>query len=370
MASAYTDDGKGSDERSPGPADASLSLGGDGAERDAAHERLCTMLSNRAACHLKLGHWSEAARDCERVLHLAPAGAIAVKVGARGSAALMRLGRTSRSVELAQAAVRAARPAAEACTARVATLEALGVRELSTMLRDLRRSADAREERIAAAERGAGRHARRARRAPCLVSESGGVIADKAEGKATGARVMRSAAALPIEKEELVTEVEALEREEEWAGDGAAVHDIATQALDEACAMRDRLGEIERMARDGEWSLVLEHSNWLAAEYPQHCVLRTMQLDALLALRRHSAARALCDEQAIATPGAPELLHAGVCIALACAGVDASLSELREIPIDQPGPQPKELRFEPVYAAALISARVCTREAVCAPALI
>lgn len=348
LAQPHTE-GKGGNESAPRPVD--KPLGGDGATMEAAaHERLCTMLSNRAACHLKLGHWAEAARDCERVLRLAPSGAIAVKVGARGSAALMRLGRTTESVELAQAAVRAARPAAEASAARLTALDILSVRELSTMLRDLRRRADKREESVAAAERGTGRHARRARRAPCLVGGAGGAV----EGAAGEGRAKCSAAALPIEKGELVAEVEARERAEEWAGDGAAVHDIAKQALDEACAMRDRIGEIARMARDGEWTLVLEHANWLAAEYPQHCILRTLQLDALLALRRHGAATSLIDEQALATPGAPELLHAGACIAFACSGVDAALSELQEIPTDQPGPPPNRY---PIATRAPIAPR-------------
>ena len=45
---------------------------------------------------------------------------------------------------------------------------------------------------------------------------------------------------------------------------------LARRAVDEVSAMVERVGEVERMMRRGEFPQALEHAAWLATEYPQH----------------------------------------------------------------------------------------------------
>ena len=146
---------------------------GEGVGTDASQPSTATatLLSNRAAALLKLGRWADAAADCERAVAL---DGQLVKAYARGSAALMRLGATERSVSLAEDAVRMCAPPAEPRAERLEQLRGLGAKELRTLLRDAERAAARRQREAEAAEWGGERQRARAagvrgRNAPCLV---------------------------------------------------------------------------------------------------------------------------------------------------------------------------------------------------------
>ena len=290
----------------------------------AARLKLATLMSNRSAAYIRLERWVDAARDAEKAVVL---DASLVKAYARGSAALTHLGHTSRSVELAELGLASARPPDEARDARLEQLRAMPVRELRLRVDVLRRQASKRaterardemssKERRAVSQRGV---------APCLqrpqplVEEAGGQLG----------------AAKPLEKGELVREVENLERAAEVDGEGLA-YNLAAQALAEACAMRERVEEISEMANACDWRATLEHTRWLAAEYPQHRALRAMQLDALMHLSRLQEAAKLCEEQLHVSPGAPELLYAEAMLEYLRSGPDAAVKALSEVELDQP----------------------------------
>ena len=97
-----------------------------------------------------------------------------------------------------------------------------------------------------------------------LPGTPGLVDAARAAGGARG-EATAATAEKPIEKEELIREVEALERAAEADGEGGA-YNLAAQALAEARAMRDRVGEIEAMAAKADWAATLDHASWIGAE--------------------------------------------------------------------------------------------------------
>jgi hypothetical protein len=246
-----------------------------------------------------------------------------VKAHVRGSAALMRLGSTAESIECAEAAVSTARPPTEARETRLAELRGRPVRELRDLLYSLQRAAARRAAEAVEYESGSRRNAA-ARRglAPCLQPVMAPVDPS----------LESSPQEKPIDKSDLVTQIEGLERAAEEGGDGA-VFNMATQALAEARAMRDRVDEIGVMAQRGDWLQVLEHARWLATDYPQHRALRALHLDALIGLCRLEEAHALCEEQLHVTPDAPELLHATAELLFRQHGADVALRQLREVPL-------------------------------------
>ena len=228
---------------------------------------IATLLSNRAASWLKLGRWAPAAADCERAVTLEPTN---IKAYARGSAALMRLGHTERSVAMAQAAVAMAAPPATARPERLDELRALGVRELRALLWNERRAADRRAHEDARAEMGDPAHTRRrgGANAPCLVREQASeALAEAAAAKAAAAGVGRAGESLQgADKDDLVAEIEELERSA--LADGGSLQ-LCERALAEATTMAERVREIEAMAKREAWAEVVEHSEWLAKEYAE-----------------------------------------------------------------------------------------------------
>ena len=228
---------------------------------------IATLLSNRAASWLKLGRWAPAAADCERAVTLEPTN---IKAYARGSAALMRLGHTERSVAMAQAAVAMAAPPATARPERLDELRALSVRELRALLWNERRAADRRAHEDARAEMGDPAHTRRrgGANAPCLVREQASeALAEAAAAKAAAAGVGRAGESLQgADKDDLVAEIEELERSA--LADGGSLQ-LCERALAEATTMAERVREIEAMAKREAWAEVVEHSEWLAKEYAE-----------------------------------------------------------------------------------------------------
>ena len=307
---------------------------------------IAQLLSNRAASWLKLRRWAAAAADCERAVAL---DASLVKAYARGSAALMRLGDTTRSVAMAQAAVDMTAMSEAAMATRLDELRGLSVRELRTRLRDERREAAKRAEDDARAEMGgASRRARtggeRGRNAPCLVGSQAEEAAAKAAAAKAAAAGVGAAGESPLDRAELVREVATLERQRHDASGNSALCRQASppllvlpwprllgllprpplgllprpallilpwrtpphpasrarplgQALAEASSMRERVVEVEAMAHKSDWASVAEHASWLRQEYPEHSALRKLQLAALFELERFSDADALTEEQ-------------------------------------------------------------------------
>ena len=294
-------------------------------------KRLATILSNRAACMLKLNRWREAANDATQSVDL---DSSQVKAYARGSAALMRLGDTSASVEMAEAAVAASAPSEAELAAARTELLGLPARELREQLRDLRRAAARRAEEVERAERGNGgkRGTRRhGGRAPCLRDEEQQVSS-----------IGDDSAAAPLEKEEMVSEVLRLKEAAARESSEGSAYQLATAAHAEAVAMRSRVVEIDELARRSEWHATLEHSTWLCAEYPQHATLRALRVDALLALKRYEEADRVLDEQLLATPDAPELLHARAMLVYIRQGGEAARTWLSE--------EVPDLEEDPIHA--------------------
>ena len=149
-------------------------------------------------------------------------------------------------------------------------------------------------------------------------------------------------AAAPLEKEEMVSEVLRLKEAAARESSEGSAYQLATAAHAEAVAMRSRVVEIDELARRSEWHATLEHSTWLCAEYPQHATLRALRVDALLALKRYEEADRVLDEQLLATPDAPELLHARAMLVYIRQGGEAARTWLSdEVP---------DLEEDPIHA--------------------
>lgn len=126
-----------------------------------------------------------------------------------------------------------------------------------------------------------------------------------AELRATPVRELRSmlremsessegrAAYAPVDKEELVGSVEALERAARAKGKLARQAECAWAEVE---AMRERVRELEEMASAGEWRQLEEHAAWLLNEYPLHTALRGLRLLALASLERVGEAAELCEQ--------------------------------------------------------------------------
>ena len=288
--------------------------------------KLATVLSNRAASFIQLRRWADVACDCEEAIRL---DITQVKAYARGSAALTHLGMSRRAVELAELGLASAKPPEEARAERLEELRGLSVKDLRAQIRTLsrqaaRRAAEKAEFEMSASQRRAANKSKNL--APVLRPRE--TPASRAAAEA--AEATAATAEKPIEKEELIREVEALERAAEADGEGGA-YNLAAQALAEARAMRDRVGEIEAMAAKADWAATLEHASWIGAEYPQHCALRALRLDALVALGRPGEARMLLEEQLLVDPSAAELLYMDALLVYMRDGADAAMKVLGEI---------------------------------------
>ena len=99
--------------------------------------------------------------------------------------------------------------------------------------------------------------------------------------------------------------------------------------------MRERVDEIELMARRGEWAQVLEHSAWLMQEYPLHRALRKLRLAALASLSRLDAAVELCEQMLQRTPDDADVLFFRASLAFEQDGVPASRAVLSELPLTE-----------------------------------
>ena len=288
--------------------------------------KLATVLSNRAASFIQLRRWADVACDCEEAIRL---DITQVKAYARGSAALTHLGMSRRAVELAELGLASAKPPEEARAEQLEELRGLSVKDLRAQIRTLsrqaaRRAAEKAEFEMSASQRRAANKSKNL--APVLRPRE--TPASRAAAEA--AEATAATAEKPIEKEELIREVEALERAAEADGEGGA-YNLAAQALAEARAMRDRVGEIEAMAAKADWAATLEHASWIGAEYPQHCALRALRLDALVALGRPGEARMLLEEQLLVDPSAAELLYMDALLVYMRDGADAAMKVLGEI---------------------------------------
>lgn len=241
------------------------------------------LLADRAATHLELGRFVDAAADCEVAVEKDPSLASA---HVRGAAALLHLGRMADAERFATTAVRASQPPLDARHESLAQLRLLSVRELRTRLRRLR-VANAANESVAAA---------------------------------------------PLEKEELVQSIESLERAAETTSTPAL---LAEQAMAEVCAMRDRVDELELMARRGEWTQVVEHAAWLMQDYPLHSALRQLRLTALASLSKFDAAAELCDEMLQRTPDDADVLHFHAWLAFQQGGALTAHNVLKEFQLHE-----------------------------------
>ena len=274
------------------------------------------LLADRAVALSHLSRYEQAAADCARAIEL---DCSLVDAHVCGAVALLQLGawprhaseevtaaaqhvvvtpalallagRMDEAERLARAAVAAARPAPEPRAARLHALQELSVRKLGARLRSLRSASVCGEGSAAEAER-----------------------------------------ARPLEKADLVGEVEAAEREADALGEVVA---RAERTLAEVEAMRERVEEVAQMARRSEWEQVLEHACWLMRQYERHRALRQLRLEALQSLERFDEATLLNDEilQVLRSP--------------TCAGdpLHAHSHRTRRFPLPRPSlPPPPSLR--------------------------
>ena len=217
-------------------------------------------------------------------------------------------------------------PPAKPRRGRLEALQSWTVKELRSRLRELQHQIARHAAEEAEAEVGdpRARRGNAGRNAPCLVGNPHAAAA----AAAASAAAAEAKSEMPIEKGELAIAVEAHERRVESWSELAA---LCGQALAEATTMCERVGELEQMARHGEWESVVEHARWLADDYPQHRALRSLQLDGFVHLGRLSEADHLLETQSLATPDAPELLYGAARLVYIRSGPEAAVASVREI---------------------------------------
>ncbi|KAL1495889.1 hypothetical protein AB1Y20_014533 [Prymnesium parvum] len=238
------------------------------------------ILADRAASLLQLGRFADAVHDCRRAVSMCPSLTAA---HVRGSVALLHLGRMSEAESFAAAALASVKVPQTAREERIIVLRSLSVRELRGRLRKLH-----------------------------------------------GANLGSSEAPI-LDKDDLVRQVEQLER----AVDASEASMQAQQAVEEVAVMRERVSEIEWMARSCEWRQVLEHTAWLMREYPLHSALRMLRLSALTALTRVEEAAQLCEEMLQRTPEDAGVLYFKSWFTFDRSGVAAAEAALTTMPLEQ-----------------------------------